>query len=173
MSMVRLSDNEWDERLMRYYHVNVDMLPTVCHVPGTVVGHVTEADSKATGLPTSCKVCTGNLDANSCAIGAGAGESGVQILIMGTAGVSIFVTDKNQLDPNGRITVRTNPGFGNWQNYIMTNTGASAFRWFRDALCSMETATSRLMGVDPYDFITATASHSQPGANGVTALTCI
>lgn len=30
-----------------------------------------------------------------------------------------------------------------------------------------------LMGVDPYDIITATASHSKPGANGVIALTCI
>ena len=70
-------------------------------------------------------------------------------------------------------TVRSNPGFGNWQNYIMTNTGASAFRWFRDALASMEVATSKLMGVDPYDIITQTASHSAPGANGVTALTCI
>ena len=55
----------------------------------------------------------------------------------------------------------------------MTNTVASAFRWFRDALASMEVATSKLMGVDPYDIITQTASHSGPGANGVTALTCI
>ena len=98
---------------------------------------------------------------------------GTQLLIMGTAGVSIFVTDKDQLDPKGRITVRTNPGFGNWQNYIMTNTGAYAFRWFRDALGSFEVATSKLMGGDPYDIITQTASHSCPGANGVTALTCI
>ena len=173
LSMARMSDNEWDERLTKLFGVSKEMLPTVCHKPGTVLGHVTDEVSKTTGLPTACKVCLGNLDANSCALGAGAAEPGTQMLIMGTAGVSIFVTDKNGLDPNGRITVRTNPGFGNWQNYIMTNTGASAFRWFRDALASMEVATSRLMGVDPYDIITQTASHSKPGANGVTALTCI
>ena len=173
LSMARMSDNEWDERLMKVYNVTANMLPVVCHVPGTVVGHVSEAVSAATGLSVSCKVCLGNLDTNCCAIGGGAAEVGTQLLIMGTAGVSIFVTDKDQLDPNGRITVRTNPGFGNWQNYIMTNTGASAFRWFRDSICSMEVATSKLMGVDPYDIITKTASHSKPGANGVTALTCI
>ena len=55
----------------------------------------------------------------------------------------------------------------------MTNTGASAFRWFRDAICSMEVATGKIIGADPYDLITAAASQSQPGANGVTALTCI
>lgn len=173
LSMVRMSDNEWDERLLKYYNVTEDMLPKVVHIPGTVVGNVSEEVSKATGLPVTCKVCLGNLDANSCAIGSGADEIGTQLLIMGTAGVSIFVTDKDKLDPNGRITVRTNPGFGNWQNYIMTNTGASAFRWFRDAICSMEVATSKLMGMDPYDIITTIASHSKPGANGVTALTCI
>ncbi len=173
LSMARMCDNEWDERLMSLFNVTKDMLPIVIHQPGTVVGHVSDAVSKATGLPTTCKVCLGNLDANSCAVGAGAADIGTQVLIMGTAGVSIFITDKDQLDPNGRITVRTNPGFGNWQNYIMTNTGASAFRWFRDALASMEVATSKLMGIDPYDIITQTASHSTPGANGVTALTCI
>jgi len=173
LSMARMTDNEWDERLMKVYNVTKDMLPTVLHTPGAVVGAVTEKVSLETGLPTTCKVCLGNLDTNCCAIGGGADEVGTQLLIMGTAGVSIFVTDKDKLDPNGRITVRTNPGFGNWQNYIMTNTGASAFRWFRDSICSMEVAMSKLMGVDPYDIITQTASHSTPGANGVTALTCI
>ncbi len=173
LSMARMSDNEWDERLMNVYNVTSDMLPKILHNPGTVVGHVTEEVSKATGLPTTCKICLGNLDTNCCSIGGGADEAGTQLLIMGTAGVSIFITDKDKLDPNGRITVRTNPGFGNWQNYIMTNTGASAFRWFRDSICSMEVATSKLMGMDPYDIITTIASHSKPGANGVTALTCI
>lgn len=173
LSMARMSDNEWDERLMKIFRVSKDMLPTVLHNPGTKVGMVTEAVSLATGLPTTCKVCLGNLDTNCCAMGAGANEVGTQLLIMGTAGVSIFVTDKDGLDPNGRITVRTNPGFGNWQNYIMTNTGASAFRWFREAICAFEVTTSQLMGIDPYDIITATASRSKPGANGVVALTCI
>ena len=149
------------------------MLPEIVHVPGTPVGTVSKELAEISGLPQTCRVCLGNLDTNSCAIGSGAGETGTQLMIIGTAGVSIFVTDSGKLDPNKRITVRSNPGFGNWQNYIMTNTGASAFRWFRDSLCSMEAATSQLMGVDPYDIITRIASHSKPGANGVTALTCI
>ncbi|MBQ8533646.1 MAG: carbohydrate kinase [Clostridia bacterium] len=173
LSMARMTDNEWDERLMKVYNVTKDMLPTVVHTPGKVVGTVTAEVAAQTGLTTDCKVCLGNLDANCSALGGGASEVGTQLLIMGTAGVSIFVTDKDKLDPNGRITVRSNPGFNNWQNYIMTNTGASAFRWFRDALCTMEVSTSKLMGVDPYDLITTTALTSKPGANGITVLTCI
>lgn len=173
LSMSNMNTNEWDERLMRVFNVSKNMLPEIVHVPGTPVGTVSKELAEISGLPQTCRVCLGNLDTNSCAIGSGAGESGIQLMIMGTAGVSIFVTDSGKLDPNKRITVRSNPGFGNWQNYIMTNTGASAFRWFRDSLCSMEAATSQLMGVDPYDIITRIASHSKPGANGVTALTCI
>lgn len=173
LSMARMEDSEWDERLMSVYNVNRDMLPEIVHTPGRVVGHVTEDVSRKTGLPVGCNVCLGGLDTNCCAIGAGAKDAGIQVLIMGTAGVSLLVSDRKTLDPNGRIAVRSNPGFGNWQFYIMTNTGASAFRWFRDEICAMEVATSNLMGIDPYDIITATASNSRPGANGVTALTCM
>ncbi len=173
LSMANMHSNEWDAKLMKYYNVTAEMLPTIIHQPGKVVGLVSQAVAKNTGLPTTCKVCLGNLDTNSCAVGAGASEVGTQLMIIGTAGVSIFISDKNKLDPNGRLTVRSNPGFANFQNYIMTNTGASAFRWFRDAICSMEIATSQLLKMDPYDIITTIASHSKPGANGVTALTCI
>lgn len=172
LSMARMEDSEWDKRLMSVYNVNESMLPTIVHEPGKVVGFVTEDVSRKTGLPVGCKVCLGGLDTNCCTIGAGAKDPGTQVLIMGTAGVSILVTDRMTLDPNKRITVRSNPGFGNWQFYIMTNTGASSFRWFRDEMCSMEVATGKLMGVDPYGIITATAARSRPGANGVTALTC-
>jgi xylulokinase len=172
LSMARMKDNEWDERLMNVYNVNESMLPTIVHEPGKVVGFVTEEVSKNTGLPVGCKVCLGGLDTNCCAMGAGAKDDGTQVLIMGTAGVSLLISDKMVLDPNKRVTVRSNPGFGNWQFYIMTNTGASSFRWFRDEMCSMEVATGKLMGIDPYNIITTTAAHSRPGANGVTALTC-
>lgn len=142
------------------------------HTPGTVVGYVKEPFSALTGLPIGCKVCLGGLDTNCCSLGAGAMEAGTQVLTMGTAGVSILISDKGELDPNKRITVRSNPGFGNYQYYIMTNTGASSFRWFRDELCSMEAATAKLMKIDPYNIITSIAENSKPGANGVVALTC-
>jgi xylulokinase len=172
LSMTRMVDCEWDERLMSAYGVDEAMLPTVAHTPGRVVGHVTSEVSQLTGLPVGCCVCLGGLDTNSCALGAGAKYPGTQVLIIGTAGVSLLISDKMVADPNKRITVRSNPGFGNWQYYIMTNTGASSFRWFRDELCSMEVATGKLMGVDPYSIITTTASQSVAGANEVTALTC-
>ena len=172
LSMADYRTNEWDEWMMSLFHVTKEMLPVPVHTPGMVVGSVKEEFAKLTGLPIGCKVCAGELDANCCALAAGGVEVGTQVLTMGTAGVSTFISDKCDLDPNKRITVRSNPGLGNYQYYIMTNTGASSFRWFRDELCSMESATARLMHIDPYSIITSIAENSKPGANGVTALTC-
>lgn len=172
LSMADYKTNEWDEYMMGLFNVTKEMLPVPVHTPGTVVGTVKADVSQKTGLPVGCKVCSGGLDTNCCATGAGANISGTQLLVMGTAGVSICITDKQELDPNKRITVRSNPGFGNYQFYIMTNTGASSFRWFRDEMCSMESATAKLMKIDPYNIITSIAENSKPGANGVTALTC-
>lgn len=173
LSMVNLKTGEWDERLMNVYNIDVSFLSKIVHKPGTFVGNVSEEFSKLTGLPTSCRVCLGQLDTNCSSLGAGATEDGTEVMIVGTAGVSILVTDKNVSDPNKRVTFRSNPGFGNNQLYIMTNTAASSFRWFRDEMCTMEVTTSKLVGIDPYDLMTQTAAHSKPGANGVIALTCL
>ena len=173
LSMARVNGIEWDERLTSVFNVSPNMLSKIIHVPGQVVGEVPPDVALKTGLPVGCKVCMGGADTNSCSMGAGAKDPGTESLVMGTAGVSIMIVDKILYDPNNRITIRSNPGFGNHQLYLMTNTGASAFRWFRDAICSMEVATGKIIGADPYDLITAAASQSQPGANGVTALTCI
>lgn len=173
LSMARVDGIEWDKRLTDVFNVSPEMLSEIVHTPGRVVGEVDEDVSQKTGLPVGCKVCLGGADTNSCAMGAGAKDAGTEALVMGTAGVSIMVVDKILFDPNNRITIRSNPGFGNYQLYLMTNTGASAFRWFRDAICSMEVATGKIIGADPYDLITAAASQSRPGANGVMALTCI
>ncbi|MBR5736528.1 MAG: hypothetical protein IKX60_07040 [Bacteroidales bacterium] len=172
LSMADYKTNEWDDYMMSLFNVKREMLPIPVHTPGMVVGNVKESFSRLTGLSVRCKVCSGQLDANCCALAAGGMNPGTQVLTMGTAGVSTFISDKSELDPNKRITVRSNPGFGNYQYYIMTNTGASSFRWFRDELCSMESATANLMHIDPYNIITAIAENSCPGANGVTALTC-
>lgn len=173
MSMLGVKGNEWNEELMSVFNVNIKQLPTVIHKPGTVVGYVNEDISKKTGLPVGCKIALGGLDTNCSSLAAGAANDGTDVLIVGTAGVSILISDKELIDPNKRVTLRSNPGFNNWQLYLMTNTAASSFRWFRDSLSSLEVAASKLMGIDPYDIMTSIASKSNPGANGITALTCL
>lgn len=171
MSMLGVDDNEWNQELMDVYNIKLNQLPIVVHNPGTIVGSISEEVSEKTGLPVGCKIALGGLDTNCSALGAGATQDGLELLIGGTAGVSILISDLKIVDPNRRVTVRSNPGFSNFQLYLMTNTAASSFRWFRDSLSSLEVAASKLMKIDPYDIMTSIANTSIPGANGVVALT--
>ena len=173
LGMMNVKTREWDDRLIETYGIDRSLLPRIVHKPGDVVGHVTEEVAFETGLPAGCNIGIGGHDVNCSKMGCGAKEGGTETLIVGTAGVSLLVCDDDIKDPNKRITFRTNPGFSNYQQYILTYTAASSFRWFRDELCTFEVAASRLMNSDPYDIMTSIARNSKPGANGVTAMTCL
>ncbi|MBQ9636523.1 MAG: hypothetical protein IJV36_01335 [Prevotella sp.] len=172
LGMARKEDGEWDDYLLKVYNIDKSILPKVIHKPGAVVGEVNEKSSQLLGLAVGTKVCSGNCDTSSAVVGAGAKDPQTQVLIIGTGGVSLLITDKLLMDDKKRLTLRTNPAYNNYMYYIMSNTGASSFRWFRNELCSMEVATAQLMHIDPYDMITTIAQNSKPGANGITALTC-
>ena len=114
----------------------------------------------------------GAQDVNCSSFGAGGTKGDISAMVCGTFGASYIAIDKPIRDPKKTIVVKGNQGMG-WQLEAFSHTSASAFRWFRDKLCPLEIATSKLMGVDPYNLMTEIAENSVPGANGVTALTCL
>lgn len=173
LNMMNVNTRDWDDDLLKIYNIDRSYLPEIIHEPGKCVGHVTESVSEKTGLPVGCNVALGGHDVNICKLGVGAKDGGTESMVVGTAGVSVLITDEKVTDPTRRISLRPNPGFDNYQQYILTYTAASSFRWFRDELCSFEVAASKLMNIDPYDMMTTMAKNSKPGANGVTALTCL
>lgn len=172
ISMLDVDKNEWSERLIQAYGMENVQLPTIVTEPGKVVGEVTKEISELSGLPVGCKVCVGAQDVNCSSFGAGGTTGDVSAMVCGTFGASYIAIDEPVRDPNKTIIVKGNQGMG-WQLEAFSHTSASAFRWFRDKLCPLEVATSKLMGVDPYSLMTEIAENSVPGSNGVTALTCL
>ena len=172
ISMLDVDKNQWSDRLIKAYGFEDKKLPEVVTEPGKIVGEVSAEVSELTGLPVGCKVCVGAQDVNCSSFGAGGTTGDVSAMVCGTFGASYIAIDKPVRDPNKTIIVKGNQGMG-WQLEAFSHTSASAFRWFRDKLCPLEVATSRLMGVDPYNLMTEIAANSVPGANGVTALTCL
>ena len=173
ISMLDVNNNKWSDKLVKAYGFENIKLPEVVTEPGKIVGEVSKEVSLKTGLPVGCKVCVGAQDVNCSSFGAGGINSDVSVMVVGTFGANYVVIDKPVRDPNKTILVKGNQGMGNWQLEAFSHTAASAFRWFRDKLCPLEVATSKLMGVDPYSLMTEIASNSVPGSNGVTALTCL
>ena len=172
ISMLDVDNNKWSDRLIKAYGFEDKKLPEVVAEPGKVVGKINAEISERTGLPIGCKICVGAQDVNCSSFGAGGTNGDISAMVCGTFGASYIAIDKPVRDPNKTIVVKGNQGMG-WQLEAFSHTSASAFRWFRDKLCPLEVATSKLMGVDPYSLMTEIAANSVPGANGVTALTCL
>lgn len=172
ISMLDVNKNEWSDELIKAYGMADKKLPTVISEPGKIVGEVTPEISELTGLPVGCKVCVGAQDVNCSSFGAGGTTKDISAMVCGTFGASYIAIDEPVRDPNKTIIVKGNQGM-KWQLEAFSHTSASAFRWFRDKLCPLEVATSKLMGVDPYSLMTEIAENSVPGSNGVTALTCL
>lgn len=172
ISMLDVDKNEWSEELIKAYGMEDKKLPTIISEPGKIVGEVTAEISELTGLPEGCKVCVGAQDVNCSSFGAGGTTKDISAMVCGTFGASYIAIDEPVRDPNKTIIVKGNQGM-RWQLEAFSHTSASAFRWFRDKLCPLEVATSKLMGVDPYSLMTEIAENSVPGSNGVTALTCL
>ena len=172
ISMLDVDRNEWSERLVKAYGFEDKALPVIIAEPGKVIGEISPAVSELTGLPVGCKICLGAQDVNCSSFGAGGTRSDVSAMVCGTFGASYIAIDRPVRDKNKTIVVKGNQGMA-WQLEAFSHTSASAFRWFRDKLCPLEVATSKLMGVDPYSLMTEIAENSVPGANGVTALTCL
>ncbi len=172
ISMLDVDTNTWSERLIKAYGFEDKQLPTIVTEPGRVVGEISKEVAERTGLPVKCKICVGAQDVNCSSFGVGGTNGDISVMVCGTFGASYIAIDKPVRDPKKTIVVKGNQGMG-WQLEAFSHTSASAFRWFRDTLCSLEVATSKLIGVDPYSLMTEIAANSQPGANGVTALTCL
>ena len=172
ISMLDVDNNTWSERLIKAYGFEDKKLPIIVAEPGKVVGKVGGEVPERTGLPVGCKICVGAQDVNCSSFGAGGTNGDISVMVCGTFGASYIAIDKPVRDPNKTIIVKGNQGMG-WQLEAFSHTSASAFRWFRDTLCPLEVATSKLLGSDPYSLMTEIAATSRPGANGVTALTCL
>lgn len=173
ISMLDVNNSTWSEKLVKAYGCENIKLPTIVKESGKIVGEINEKVSYLTGLPTGCKICVGAQDINCSSFGVGGTTGDVATMVVGTFGGSYIVVDKPVRDPNKMIFVKGNQGMNNWQIEAFSHTAASAFRWFRDKLCSLEVETSKLLGVDPYSLMTEIAEKSVPGSNGVIALTCL
>jgi len=173
ISMLDVDKSVWSEKLRKAYGCENIELPEVVTEPGKIVGEISQEISEKTGLPVGCKICVGAQDVNCSSYGVGGTTGDVATMVVGTFGGSYIVVDEPVRDPNKTILVKGNQGMNNWQLEAFSHTAASAFRWFRDKLCPLEVATSKLMGVDPYSLMTEIALKSVPGSNGVTALTCL
>lgn len=168
--MLDVNEAEWSKPIHDLVGIPLEKRAKLSKVPGQVVGTVTGDIALRAGLPDGVALCVGGHDQNCCTFGAGAIKGGDTAMVMGTFGSCYVVMDKPMRDPKRKLIVKPNHGMPNWTIEAFSNTSASAFRWYRDTFCQLETASGQVVGIDPYDMLTREASRSPIGASGVTFL---
>lgn len=110
-------------------------LPPISH-PAEIVGHVSAAAAKQTGLAEGTPVAAGMHDVTASALGIGAHRENVVTVVAGTYSINEVVSDRPKTDP--RWFCRNAIERGQWNNMSISPASATNYDWFLDTLCASD-----------------------------------
>jgi sugar (pentulose or hexulose) kinase len=141
-----------------------DLLPPV-HNAGTVIGGVTEAVAKETGLKAGTPVVAGAADTQCGLLGCGLLNTDDTGIISGTTTPVQTITDTVILDP--QIRTWADPYVIPGKYVLESNSGGSGsvFQWLRDTISESE--VMRTSPEQAYAEMVKIAEKAPPGSNGV------
>ncbi len=155
-----IKNGRWDHSYCRKVGLDTFLLPDIYDCD-KVVGEVTAQAAKITGLPEGTPVVAGGLDAACAALGAGVFRAGqVQENGGSAGGMSIC-----EASPNGHknliLSEHVVPNM--WLLQGGTVGGGGALRWFKENF----SPESSIEGMNAFEELSALASRSSIGANGI------
>jgi len=109
-----------------------------------VVGHVTAAVAKRTGLAEGTPVVAGLHDVTASALGAGGYAEGVVAVIAGTYSINETLSSEPRVDR--RWFCRNAIVSGQWNNMSISPASTANYDWFLDQLCSNERTGAEAAG---------------------------
>lgn len=118
-------------------------LPAVAR-PDEVVGHVTEAAARRTGLRPGTPVVAGLHDVTASALGIGGHGAGRVAIVAGTYSINETVSAAPKVDP--RWFCRNGLRPGEWNNMAISPASAANYDWFLDRLCGPERRAAEAEG---------------------------
>ncbi|GAC1043251.1 FGGY-family carbohydrate kinase [Rhizobium sp. No.120] len=109
-----------------------------------LVGYVTEAVAKRTGLAEGTPVVAGLHDVTASALGAGGYASGVVAVIAGTYSINETLSSEPSVDR--RWFCRNAIAPGQWNNMSISPASSANYEWFLDRLCASDIASAEAAG---------------------------
>ncbi|MDY6875580.1 MAG: FGGY family carbohydrate kinase [Chloroflexota bacterium] len=164
-----IAEHRWDENLLRDCQIPVDIFPPIMY-GGQVLGTVTAAAAKVTGLVPGTPVVVGGADTQCGVLGSGAVEPGAVVVVAGTSTPNQMVLDSPVIDERGRTWSGPHIPAGRWVLESNAGSTGSVLRWFRDSFCQEEIAVARDTGENVYHLMEQLAQQSPIGSVGMTAL---
>ena len=156
----------WAEDLLKLAGIETAKLPEI-HASTEVVGKVTPAAAKATGLPEGLPVVMGAGDGPCANLGCGVFREGSAYVYLGTSSWVSSASRRIVCDPGMALfnVCAADPGlinvFGTMQ------MGGGSFQWLKNTVCDVERQLASLTGDSPYELMTRQAAASPPGARNL------
>lgn len=157
----------WSDELCGLLGVDQGKLARIV-APWDVIGQVTDAAARDSGLAPGTLIAAGAGDTAAGALGAGVVRPGMLLDTAGTAAVLAGCTDQFTPDIANRALLSMRsvvPGLWNPLAYIAG--GGLALRWFRDQFYNNLRGQPQTAAGDLYDEMTAAAGAIPPGADGL------
>ncbi|MFW9958431.1 MAG: xylulokinase [Candidatus Odinarchaeota archaeon] len=157
---------KWSDKMVIALGIPIEKLPNTVE-SGTLVGELSDAAARETGLKPGTPIISGGGDQQCAALGVGVVKEG---MIKSTTGTGTFLLAHSKtvrLDPAMRVLCSRHVVPNAFVVEASMFTTGSALKWFRDNLGSEEMAIADERKLDPYDVITEEAGRIPPGSEGV------
>lgn len=162
-----LGSRTWSPGLFEAAGLHASFAQTPVHESGAVIGEVSEAAARQTGLAQGTPIVMGGGDAQLGAIGAGSVHPGDVAIFGGTFWQQEVNFAAPPVDPTGRIRINFHAVPGQWQAETIVFYAGLAVRWMRDAIFPDVKRAALAAGRDPYAVLEEMAAQVPVGSNGV------
>jgi L-xylulokinase len=157
----------YSRELMALYDLSeaYDALPPLKH-GSEVIGQVTPAAARETGLITGTPVSGGLFDVDASAIGSGAINPNQACLVMGSWSINAVITQDPIVDPGlFMTTLFAEPGL--FLTIEGSATSATNLEWFVNQCCGDERAEAKRRGISVYEVCSEEVASLSPGSANI------
>jgi gluconokinase len=156
---------QWDSEALAVAGIGANKLSELVPPTFSLSGVSTEY-AAAMSIKRELPFVVGASDGALSNIGLGATAPGVAAITIGTSGAFRILSDKPQLDSEGRTFCYAVTD-SKWLVGGPVNNGGIVFRWVKEQLGGLEVQEAERTGKDAYELLTALAAAIKPGSDGL------
>jgi len=169
MNLLDIRSMRWSEEMLEATGIETAKLPEPAEST-EVVGKVSAAAAKQSGLVEGTPVVIGGGDGPCATAGAGVVRLGEAYIYVGSSTWMAMASDRPVVDPQKRTFTFGHLRKGLYMPAGTMQAGGGSFKWFRDVLGDAESQAAERAGVDPYDLLCLKAEQAPAGSEGLVFL---